>query len=273
MSAEPLLAEPVETLVEAVMAVIRQRIATRSLAPGARAPSLRRLAETLAVSKSTVVEAYDRLAADGAIVARPGSGFYVSRRTRPLSLAPRERPVDRAIDPLWIMRQSLDQGAGALRPGCGWLPPRWLPEAALRRAMRGLARDGEADLAEYDAPLGFAPLRRHLADRLDGSGIAADPDRILLTDSGTQGIDLVCRFLLQPGDTVLLDDPCYFNFQTILRAHRAVVVGVSPTPRRGRTWTPSPAPLPSTARSSTSPTPRCTTRPAPACRPPACTVS
>ena len=230
MSAEPLLAEPGETLVEAVMAVIRQRIATRSLAPGARAPSLRRLAETLAVSKSTVVEAYDRLAADGAIVARPGSGFYVSRRTRPLSLAPRERPVDRAIDPLWIMRQSLDQGAGALRPGCGWLPPRWLPEAALRRAMRGLARDGEADLAEYDAPLGFAPLRRHLADRLDGRGIAADPDRILLTDSGTQAIDLVCRFLLQPGDTVLLDDPCYFNFQTILRAHRAVVVGVPYTP-------------------------------------------
>src|SRR3546814_5107617 len=92
--------------------------------------------------------------------------------------------------------------------------------------MRSLARDAATDLSEYDAPLGFAPLRRHLADRLDGRGIEAGPDRILLTDSGTQAIDLVCRFLLQPGETVLLDDPCYFNFQAIIRAHRATVVGV-----------------------------------------------
>lgn len=229
MSSLPVEPEPGRTLVEAVMAEIRRRIETRGLAPGARVPSLRRLAGNLAVSKSTVVEAYDRLAAEGTITARPGSGFYVTRRTRPFSLAPGPRRTDREIDPLWIMRQSLDQ-AGLSRPGCGWLPAEWLPDAALRRAMRALARDASADLAEYDAPLGFAPLRRHLADRLDARGIEAGPDRILLTDSGTQAIDLVCRFLLQPGDTVLLDDPCYFNFQAILRAHRAQVVGVPYTP-------------------------------------------
>ncbi|GHD60135.1 GntR family transcriptional regulator [Thalassobaculum fulvum] len=226
LSVEP---EPGQTLVEAVMAEIRRRVETRALAPGAQVPSLRRLAEALGVSKSTVVEAYDRLAAEGTITARPGSGFYVTRRTRPFSLAPLPKPAERAIDPLWIMRQSLDQH-GMDRPGCGWLPTGWLPDAALRRAMRSLARDATADLAEYDSPLGFPPLRRHLADRLDARGIEAGPERILLADSGTQAIDLVCRFLLQPGDTVLLDDPCYFNFQAILRAHRATVVGVPYTP-------------------------------------------
>jgi len=40
----------------------------------------------------------------------------------------------------------------------------------------------------------------------------------------------VCRFLLEPGDTVLIDDPCYFNFQALLRAHRARIVGVPYTP-------------------------------------------
>lgn len=225
-----LTTDPGQTLVDAVMDHVRQRIATRSLAPGARAQSLRRLAQGLAVSKSTVVEAYDRLAAEGAIVARPGSGFYVTHRTRPLSLEPDGPPAERAIDPLWIMRQSLDPDPAVAKPGCGWLPPDWLPDAALRRAIRGLARDGAAGLFDYDTPLGFAPLRRHLADRLDGRGIAAAPAQIVLTDSGTQAIDLVCRFLLQPGDTVLLDDPCYFNFQAILRAHRAVAVGVPYTP-------------------------------------------
>ncbi len=48
----------------------------------------------------------------------------------------------------------------------------------------------------------------------------------MLADSGTQAIDLICRYLLQPGDTVLVDDPCYFNFQAVLLTHRVKLVGV-----------------------------------------------
>jgi DNA-binding transcriptional MocR family regulator len=57
-------------------------------------------------------------------------------------------------------------------------------------------------------------------------GIEASPDQIMLTESGTQAIDLLCRFLLEPGDTVLVDDPCYFNFHALLRAHRARIISV-----------------------------------------------
>src|SRR3546814_11125078 len=99
------------------------------------------------------------------------------------------------------MRQSLDQRGAALRPGCGWLPPDWLPDATLRRAMRSLARDAATDLSEYDAPLGFAPLRRHLADRLDGRLIEAGPDPILLTASGPLDIAPVFPCRLHPGST------------------------------------------------------------------------
>ncbi|MGB3389976.1 MAG: winged helix-turn-helix domain-containing protein, partial [Pseudaminobacter sp.] len=70
-----------------VMATIRQRIAGRSLTPGARLPSIRRLAATLGVSPSTVVEGYDRLVAEGTIHSRPGSGFYVASQAAPLSLS------------------------------------------------------------------------------------------------------------------------------------------------------------------------------------------
>ncbi len=61
-----------------VMDAIRRRMATRALAPGERLPSIRSFAATMGVSPSTVVEAYDRLAAEGLIRSRPGSGFYVS---------------------------------------------------------------------------------------------------------------------------------------------------------------------------------------------------
>ncbi|MGE8581743.1 MAG: GntR family transcriptional regulator, partial [Agrobacterium tumefaciens] len=52
------------TRIEQVMASMRQRIASRSLVPGARLPSVRALAKAMQVSTSTVVEAYDRLVAD-----------------------------------------------------------------------------------------------------------------------------------------------------------------------------------------------------------------
>ena len=61
-----------------VMQAIRSRIASRALSHGDRLPSIRGLATTLKASPSTVVEAYDRLAAEGVVVSRPGSGFYVS---------------------------------------------------------------------------------------------------------------------------------------------------------------------------------------------------
>ncbi len=214
------------TLVEGLTRDIRHRIAARALAPGARLPSIRQLAETARVSRSTVVDVYDRLAADGAIVSRPGSGFFVARQPAPLSLAEVGPRLDRAIDPFWVTRQSLEAGDDGLRPGCGWLPPSWLPGDVVARALRGLARAGDGALADYGAPLGLPPLRQWLARRLGERGVIASPDQIMLTESGTQAIDLVCRLLIAPGDAVLVDDPCYFNFHALLRAHQARIVGV-----------------------------------------------
>ncbi|RVD70625.1 PLP-dependent aminotransferase family protein [Mesorhizobium sp. M4A.F.Ca.ET.029.04.2.1] len=218
------------TLVETVMATIRQRIAARNLTPGARLPSIRAFAKSMRVSKSTVVEAYERLAAEGTIRSRPGSGFYAAGQLAPLSLAEIGPRLDREVDPLWVSRQSLEAGDEVLKPGCGWLPAAWMPQAALRRALRTAARADDVALADYGTPLGLAPLRHLLARRMAGHGIEASPEQIMLTESGTQAIDLLCRFLIEPGDTVLVDDPCYFNFHALLRAHRAKVVSVPYTP-------------------------------------------
>ncbi len=209
-----------------VMDTIRQRIAARSLTPGAKLPSVRTLAATLKVSTSTVVDAYERLVGEGAILSRPGSGFYVAGQVAPFALAAVGPRLDRAVDPFWVSRQSLDADDKALKPGCGWLPPAWLPEQGLRRALRNLSRAEGPVLADYASPLGLAPFRQLLARRMGERGIEASPDQILLTDSGTQAIDLLCRLLLEPGDTVLIDDPCYFNFQALLKAHRARIVSV-----------------------------------------------
>ena len=213
------------------MSAVRARIARRALAPGDRLPSVRRFARTMGVSPSTVVEAYDRLEAEGIIRARRGSGFYVTGAgLPPMALAEMGPPRERDVDPFWVSRQSLDADASVLKPGCGWLPADWMPSAALRRGLRALARADDALLSDYGGTRGSPGLRRLLLARLAEEGIAASADQIMLTSSGTQAIDLLCRFFLRPGDTVLVDDPCYFNFQALLRAHQVRLVGVPFTP-------------------------------------------
>ena len=210
-----------------VMTAIRGRIAGRALAPGDRLPSIRRFAASMGVSPSTVVEAYDRLAAEGLIRPQRGSGFYVSNAaTPPLKLAQAQTPKARAVDPFWVSRQSLDADEAVLKPGCGWLPADWMPDEALRRAVRSLARSSGDLLTYYGSTRGSPALRRLLLGRLGEEGIEAGPDHLMLTSTGTQALDVICRFLLRPGDTVLVDDPCYFNFQALLKAHQARIVGV-----------------------------------------------
>lgn len=215
-----------QTRIALLMEHIRAQIAARTLLPGARLPSVRQQAGLAGVSVSTVVEAYERLAAENLIVSRPGAGFFVSGPVAPLDLTRMAAGVDRAIDPLWISRQSLDADDRVLKPGCGWLPESWMYEEGMRRALRRAARASTPLLTDYGTPAGHPGLRHFLLRRMALAGIHATPAQIMLTESGTQAIDLICRFLLQPGECVLVDDPCYFNFHALLRAHRVKVIGV-----------------------------------------------
>jgi DNA-binding transcriptional MocR family regulator len=104
------------TRVAFVMEAIRARISNRSLGTGARVPSIRATADALKISKSTVVEAYERLAAEGVIAARRGAGFYVTAHFAPLSVAEAGPRPEREVDPLWLTRNALEARADALTP-------------------------------------------------------------------------------------------------------------------------------------------------------------
>lgn len=221
---------PSKTRIDTVMEEIRSKIASRTYFPGTRLPSVRAQAKTMNLSVSTVVEAYERLAAEGVISSRPGSGFYVSGHVAPLTLAEIGPRLDREVDPLWISRQSLETDDSVLKPGCGWLPTSWMYEAGMRRAMRSVARMDTAALTDYGTPHGLLALRHFLVRRMAATGIEVTPEQVILTESGTHAVDLICRFLLKPGDTVLVDDPCYFNFHALLKAHQVKTIGVPYTP-------------------------------------------
>jgi DNA-binding transcriptional MocR family regulator len=225
------MAERIGSKTSGVMRAVRAKVASRAFGVGDRLPSIRRLATTMGVSPSTVVQAYDRLVAEGLVRARRGSGFYVvASALPPPAVTKDDAQRDRTVDPFWVSRQSLDANPAVLKPGCGWLPADWMPSDALRRAFRSLARAEDSVLTEYGCTRGSLALRRLLLTRFAEDGIEATADQLLLTASGTRAIDLICRFLLRPGNMVLVDDPCYFNFHALLRAHQATVIGVPYTP-------------------------------------------
>ena len=214
-----------------VISTLRARIESRALPHGARLPSVRRLAEDLGVSKSTVVEAYDRLAAESAVEARRGSGFYVAAPPAPLKLA--DAPaLDPAVDLLTLVRRALNDDPAALHPASGWLPESWLPGEGVEKATRAVARGPALTKLRYDSPRGFEPLRRLIAARLAERGSPIDPSQLLLTDSSTQALDLALRFFVSAGDRVVIDDPRYFNLVPLLNAHRAEII-CAPYSREG----------------------------------------
>jgi len=69
--------ESPRSLADQIVGGVCQRIDDRVLRHGMRLPPIRGMAGALGVSRFTVVEAYDRLVASGAVVSRRGSGFYV----------------------------------------------------------------------------------------------------------------------------------------------------------------------------------------------------
>lgn len=89
-----------------------------------------------------------------------------------------------------------------------------------------LEKNGPAAL-QYGTTEGYPPLRQAvLARQKAKSGVGRDGDNILITTGGQQGLELTCRVLCNPGDTVLCEDPSFIGALNAYRGVGARVVGV-----------------------------------------------
>ena len=217
------------TRVENLVHVMTERIAEGPYKIGERLPSIRRAAQEHAVSKNTMAEVYDRLVAQGLLQARPGSGYYVTRRELPQT---REAPphLVAAVDIVSLLREQLDRHY-EVRPGDGRPPASWIEGSDLRRHFSGLGSSGKSgDEFGYGSVRGFEPLRERLRLMLMERSIRAEANGLLLTHGANHAMDLVIRQFLQPGDTVLVDDPGYYPLFGKLTLAKIAMVGVRRTP-------------------------------------------
>ncbi|MGI4945080.1 MAG: PLP-dependent aminotransferase family protein [Janthinobacterium lividum] len=215
-----------QAIVDALSHAVRDGL----LRPGERIASVRRAAAERGVSKNTVAEAYDRLVAHGVLRARPGSGYVVAATTLSVA-APARAHVAEALDLVSLLREQLD-GRHEVRPGDGRPPPGWMEgtDLGVRLARTGLPVGSSGREHGYGSSWGFLPLRERICLSLSERAIRCDPSQVLLTQGANHALDLITRHLLDPGDTVLVDDPGYYPLFGKLRLAKARVVGVRRLP-------------------------------------------
>jgi GntR family transcriptional regulator/MocR family aminotransferase len=228
-----------DSLTNQLVEQLRDAIRRTLIAPGARLPSSRRLAEQLDVSRNTVVRAYEELSIEGQIESRPASGMFVALRLPDAAVQTQSYDTARAGDaavpmPLPLRdaraqnlvhqnraRLSFDFFPG--RPNAGLFPLKtW------RRILQGvLSHGGAVGLSQYSDPAGLIVLRSAIADHLAAArGIIADPGRIVIVGGIQEGLGIVARMFLGPGALGAIEEPCYQGAAFAFEAAGADIVGV-----------------------------------------------
>lgn len=98
--------------------------------------------------------------------------------------------------------------------------PAHLPIDHLREANQR-AWDVTDEVMYYGDTEGYAPLRERISKRMTQRNVNVSPDQIMITNGAQQGLDLLSRLLLDPGDTVIVEAPTYFGALQVFDMYQA----------------------------------------------------
>ncbi|MGC5011590.1 PLP-dependent aminotransferase family protein [Streptosporangium sp. DT93] len=188
-------------------AVLREEIGRRR--PGDRLPSSRELVRLHGVSPVTVSRAIGRLAAEGRVITRPGSGAYVApvvvRGGDGADMSWQTVALgDRVVDDSAIASLLASPPEGVIPLTGGYLNPALRPSAALSAAASRALRRPDAWAMPPHA--GLPELRRWFAQELGGD---VTPSDVLVVGGGQAALTHAFRALAAPGTPILVETPTY----------------------------------------------------------------
>lgn len=103
----------------------------------------------------------------------------------------------------------------------GGYPDRSLfPTQQLNQAFKHSFNSGDTELLQYASTQGYLPLREKIAARLRATGIPTRADDIMMTQGAQQGLDLVARLMLDPGDGLVVEAPTYLGALAAFNAYQ-----------------------------------------------------
>ena len=247
---------------------LRQSILDGDPPTGGRLPPERRLAKLLGVNRTTVVNAYRELAADGLVSGQVGRGTIVihgspdeepeafgasgwssrthtsdgaasttidSARSRstPIPWAQLFTPTTDVMDDA-LLRDAMTVSArpDVIRLATGIPSPELYPIGDIRELFDEALGDAGQTLLQHTPTEGYPPLRdelsRWMARTAAGAGVNAqvDPAHIVVAAGSQQGLYLLARTLIDPGDLVILESPTYLGAAQVFRAAGARLMSI-----------------------------------------------
>ncbi|MCS7314689.1 MAG: PLP-dependent aminotransferase family protein [Bryobacterales bacterium] len=201
---------------------LREMIVGGELRPGERLPPTRELAGRLGLNRTTVTAAYALLEAEGLIRGHVGRGSFVAGGSALTGLAWEKLlpPADPAA------AQPPPAGPVAISFATSRPAEELFPLEDLRRTADEVLRSPEAPaILQLGSPAGYPPLREHLCAEARRRGLLRQRDEVVVTSGCQQGLDLLARVLVRPGDAVVVEDPVYPGLRNVFLRAGARVVG------------------------------------------------
>lgn len=211
----------------------RDAILAGRFLPGQQIPPTRELAKVLKISRTTVLLAFDHLLLEGYIKGKPGAGTFISDEI-PESLLLANFKDRTAQEPERLKRQRTNVRGSKLveylnrerldynkfqpfKPGVPDLN-RFPCDIWSKLLAKGTSTIPKKDLG-YSSSGGFKPLRKAIADYLRmARGVKCHHKQVIIINGAQQGVDIICRVLLEKGDSVGFEDPGYPDARNILSA-------------------------------------------------------
>lgn len=229
--------------------VIRRAITTQVLPAGERLPSTRRLAEDLAVSRNTILAAFEQLLDEGYVASQTGSGTYVTYNqhdsfSKDISNSiPENLNTDSNVENVSLKSEASFELSKRGLAACGsnkqnsrnnscgtnnevqpFTPGEddyaGFPYALWRRLLNRQWRTPDPALLDSSHDGGYLPLRKAIADYLRVSrAVNLTFDQVLITSGTQQSIDLCARLLTDHGDCAWVENPGYWAARRVLEVN------------------------------------------------------
>lgn len=216
---------------------LTEQIALGVWLPGDRLPSLREQVISSGMSFMTVSHAYQLLESQGRIVARPQSGYYVApqpvklRQPAPPAQVTRDEAVDINTYIFEVLQAS--RQASMLPFASAFPDPRLFPLQQLNRSLAQVSKTATAMSVIENLPPGNAELRHAIARRYALQGMNVSPDEIVITAGALEALNLSLQAVTEPGDWVVVENPCFYGALQALERLRLKALSVATDVREG----------------------------------------
>ncbi|WP_242855779.1 PLP-dependent aminotransferase family protein [Ruminiclostridium josui] len=196
---------------------IKEKISQGEMKPGERLPAIRSLASQLGVNTSTVVNAYKQLESNSYITAKKGSGYFVSNTKSGKQ------------DTHFSSDLGLFKDTSVINFASATPHPSIFPIESFKACINDVLERDKGFAFGYDESNGYRPLRQSILKYFNREySISVEDESFLQIVSGAQqGIDIIGKVLLNPGDYVVTETPTYDGAVAAFKSRGARVVSVN----------------------------------------------